>query len=142
MIKYESGKLMMDGKTIGEMVDEKTLLMKRNKERHHYRALDAWCLNIDVVNSGISRFVIDTVQRERFVIHLEKINQLRKHINMFVSFGSERQLAIPIQCWDRYVYENLSFPAYIGMEAADFADTCRGRWQSRLISHQQIEIRM
>jgi len=129
----------MNGKTIGQ-IDGTALIMKRNTERHFYRVLNAWCLNIEVVNSGVEKFIIDTEQRQRYVITLSAIKALRSKVNLFVTFGVERQLAIPVQCWDKYSFENLSFPVFIGMPPAEFIETCSGRWRSRLIAYGQTEI--
>jgi hypothetical protein len=139
MIIKEKDVLYLDGKLIGKM-EGNILYMKRNVSKHFYRVLDSWCLNIEVVNSGAERFVIDTEQRERFIIRLSAVKALRSKINMFVTFGQERQLAIPSKCWDRYSHENLSFPAFIGMPPTEFVDNCSGRWRSRLIANEQTEI--
>lgn len=139
MIAVENDILKMDGRHIGK-IEGNALMMKRNMAKHFYRVLDAWCLNIEVINSGVERFIIDTEQRQRYIIKLSTIKALRSKINMFVTFNQERQLAIPVQCWDKYLYENLSFPAFIGMPASEFVDTCSGRWRSRKIPAGQLEI--
>lgn len=139
MITIEEDTLYLDAKVIGK-IKNNTLFMKRNIGKHFYRVLDAWCLNIEVVNSGVDKFVIDTEQKERFIIKFAAIKALRSKINMFVTFGEERQLAIPSKCWDRYSFENLSFPVFIGMPPAEFVDNCAGRWRSRLIANEQMEI--
>lgn len=139
MLTIENESVKVNGKTIGKLKD-KTLSMKRNHGRHFYRVLESWCINIDVINCGAERFVIDTDEKERYIVSLSTIQALRSKLNMFVTFGQERQLAIPIQCWDKYSHNNLSFPVYIGTPASEFADNCAGRWQSRLIAYGQTEI--
>jgi hypothetical protein len=141
MVSIENNSVKVNGKTIGKL-EGKTLLMNRNHDRHFYRVLESWCINIDVVNCGAERFVIDTDNKERYTVSLSAIKALRSKLNMFVTFGQERQLAIPIQCWDKYSHSNLTFPTYIGTPAAEFADKCTGRWQSRLIAYGQTEIRI
>ena len=139
MLEKEFDILKLNGRKIGRIKDN-VLLMKRNTGRHLYRVLDAWCLNVEVVNSGVDKFVIDTELSERYVILLSRIKDLRSKLNLFVTFGQERQLAIPIQCWDKYSFENLSFPVFIGTPPSEFIDNCIGRWRSRLIAHGQLEI--
>jgi hypothetical protein len=141
MLTIENESVKVNGKTIGKL-KEKTLFMKRNHERHFYRVLESWCINIDVINCGAEKFVIDTDKKERYVVSFSTIQSLRSKLNMFVSFGQERQLAIPVQCWDKYLHSNLSFPVYIGTPASEFADNCKGRWQSRLIAYGQTEIQL
>jgi len=141
MLTIENESVKVNGKTIGKL-KEKTLFMRRNHERHFYRVLDSWCINIDVINCGAKKFVIDTDEKERYVVSFSTIQSLRSKLNMFVSFRQERQLAIPVQCWDKYSHNNLSFPVYIGTPASEFADNCAGRWQSRLIAYGQTEIQL
>lgn len=139
MLEIKNNLLIMNGKSIGR-IDKDCLIMRRNTTKHFYRVLDAWCLNIEVVNAGVRRFIIETEQKERWVISFDTIKALRSHLNLFVTFGQERQLAIPALCWDRYSHENLSFPVFIGTPPAEFAEACPGRWRSRLIAHSQTEI--
>lgn len=139
MIVVENDILKMDGRTIGRM-EGNTLIMRRNVSKHFYRVLDAWCLNVEVINSGAEKFIIDTEQKQRYIITLPVIKALRAQVNLFVTFGQERQLAIPAQCWDKYSHENLSFPVFIGTPPSEFAETCTGRWRSRLIAFGQLEI--
>lgn len=121
-------------------VEGSTLFMRRNTGRHLYRVLNAWCLNVDVVNGGFEQFVIDTEQCERFVIRYDTIQRLRTKLNLFITFQDERQLAIPVRCWDKYDYSNLSFPVLIGLLPEEFVESCRGRWRSRLIAYKQLDI--
>lgn len=131
-------KLILNGKTIGTVKDD-CIVMYRNEGRHLYRVLSAWCLNIETVNCGVNRFIIEA-GKTRYEISLDVIKKLRSKINLFVTFKTERQLAIPLKCWDRYEKPNISFPSYIGMSPDDFIDTCDGRWRSRLIAFSQVEI--
>lgn len=138
MVRIENNKLLLNGKQVGFMQND-ILTMKRIFHKHHYYVLDAWCLNVEVVNSGASRFVIET-DTERYIISLDKIMKLRSKLNLFVTFGTERQLAIPLKCWDRYNLPEVSFPVFIGIPPDEFVDSCSGRWRSRLISSSQMEL--
>jgi hypothetical protein len=139
MLTNENYILKLDGKTIGT-INDGGLYMKRNTVKHFYRVLDAWCLNIEVINCGADKFVIDTEKKERYIITLATIKALRSQANLFVTFGQERQLAIPAQCWDKYSHENLSFPVFIGTPPTEFTNICTGRWRSRLLAFGQLEI--
>lgn len=139
MIVIENNIVILDGRTIGRL-QKNALIMRRNTGRHFYRVLDAWCLNIEAVNCGAEWFIIDTEKKERWVIAHQTIRNLRSKVNLFVTCGQERQLAIPAVCWDRYSHENLSFPVFIGVPPSEFAETCSGRWRSRLLAYGQMEI--
>ena len=141
MVIIENNIVKLDGKAIG-LLNGKVLTMRRNTARHFYRVLNAWCINVEVVNSGAERFIIDTEKRERFVVRLSVIQALRARVNVFVTCGQERKLAIPLQCWDKYSHDNLSFPVFIGIPPDEFVETCTGRWRSRLIAYRQMEISM
>lgn len=140
MTEKINNSFVLNGKRIGT-IDGKTLKMYRDETRHIYRVLSAFCLNTETVNSGSERFVIDTGRR-LYSIQLETIKKLRSKLNLFVTFKTERQLAIPLKCWDRYEKPDISFPVYIGMSPDDFVDTCDGRWRSRLIAYSQVEIKL
>lgn len=143
MVNIINGQVVLDGRNIGKLNEREALVMRRSVERHKYRVLEAWCLNVEVVNCGAKRFIIDTTDTaERYVVTLDAIMRLRSVLNLFVTFGKERQLAVPLMCWDKYHHGNLSFPAQIGLQPADFADSCTGRWRSRLIARSQMEIQL
>jgi len=138
MIEIKNNIVRLDGKAIGR-IESNALFMRRTMQKHHYRVLDAWCLNVETVNVGVDKFIIDA-GAEIYTISVGTIKKLRTYINMFVTFGKERQLAIPLKCWDKYEKTNKTFPVYIGMSPDAFAESCTGRWTGRLIAFSQMEI--
>lgn len=138
MVEIKNDVFRLNGKPIG-FVSGNTLIMKRTMQKHHYHILNSWNLNVETVNSGLTQFIIDT-DTERYIIKLPTIQNLRKKLNLFVTFQKERQLAVPLECWDKYKKPDLTFPTYIGMPAESFVQNCTGRWRSRLIAYSQTEI--
>jgi hypothetical protein len=138
MVEILNERFILNGHCIG-FVDGNALIMKRTKQKHLYNVLNSWNLNVETINGGVDKFIIDTDQ-ERYVISLDVIQKLRGKLNLFVTFKQERQLAIPLQLWDRYNKPDLSFPVYIGIPPETFVESCQGRWRSRIIAHSQMEI--
>lgn len=141
MVTIVNGTMKLDARTIGKVENDK-LLMHRSRMKHYYRVLNAWCINIDVINSGVTKFIITVDDGDKYIIGLDKIKALRSKLNMFVTFKDERQLAIPHSCWDRYVKENKDFPIATGIPADEFAEKCDGRWRSRLVAYSQRDIEL
>ena len=115
MVEIKNSILRLNGKPLGRVENNK-LYMVRAKNRHFYRVLESWCLNVEIVNSGVEWFIINVSEDgSQYRITLDKIKKLRSKVNMFVSFKDEHQLAIPAKCWDCYAKNNMSFPVFIGM---------------------------
>jgi len=128
-------------KVIGR-IEGSNLFMVRSMDKHFYRVLNAWCINIEVANEpSIEQIIIKLNDGTEYHIFTKKIKALRSKVNMFISHAEgERQLAIPLQCWDKYSKDKLMFPSYIGIPADEFVDVCAGRWRGRLIAYSQKEI--
>lgn len=144
MVAQKGRYLYLNGRLMAEISGE-DILMKRVRSRHLYRVLNAWCVNTEIVAICKKRFIVALPDGDRYIISISKVSQLRSKLNMFVTLGTERQLAIPLECWDYYV-RNINpatepeFPAAIGLSADEFVAAPDGRWRSRLIAHSQMEM--
>ena len=126
-------------KTDGDVV-----VMRRNSQRHFYRALGSWCLNAELVNEfGFNKFIIVNEYDEEYHITYKKILEIKKQLNLHIKFGDEVQYAIHSSFWDFFKTDNKTMPAMIGVPVSNFATEPEGQWKSRLIkniNNDQIEI--
>lgn len=121
------GWMMFAGHRIGK-VKGSVLTMRRHYSKHLYRVLNSWCLNCEVLNSGVKTFII---QDEDTGIHYRitsaKIQELFDQFNISITFGIEKQFAIPLQVWDKSLHGNVTK----GMSVADFGSALTLLWKKR-----------
>lgn len=140
MISQKGNKLYIGGKMVG-IIHGKNVVMRRSPKHHFYRVLNAWCVNTEILPFAEVSLVIEISRNKFYVISLARLEQLRSRLNMYVTFGQERQLAIPLECWDVYSSNAVdAMPASIGVSPLDFVENAPGRWVSRIIAQAQIEI--
>lgn len=137
MISQRGNNLYIGSKVVGT-IKGGDVFMKRNKGRHIYRVLNAWCVNTEILPFATSSLVIDVGNSELYVIKMYRLEQLRAKLNMYITFKDERQLAIPIECWDKFSTGTL--PDSIGVSPSEFVENAPGRWKSRIIAQEQLEI--
>lgn len=121
------GWMMFAGHRIGK-VKGSVITMRRHYSKHLYRVLNSWCLNCEVLNSGMKTFVIhDEDTGIQYRITYDKIQELFGQFNIFITFGVERQFAIPLQVWDKSLHDIVT----MGMSVTDFWNSPPTRWIKR-----------
>jgi hypothetical protein len=90
-----------DGRVIGTL-EGTTLRLKRKRSKHLYRALGAWCVDLDVLvraaDAGAEFVTIeDTETGETYEVGLDDF----LNFGIPVNHGSGAQLALPLQYWVR-----------------------------------------
>jgi hypothetical protein len=142
MLTTKGKYVYLNGRIVGELEGD-AIIMKRVRSKHHYRVLNAWCVNTEVVAVAPKKLAVKLSDGDRYVISIHKVDQLRSKLNLFVTMGTERQLAIPLECWDYYAqYSPNHIPQAIGLSAEEFVSSPDGRWKSRLIAYGQTEIKL
>lgn len=135
--------VILNGMRVARLENE-TIKMSRTYARHFYRVLCSWCINTELLDLQWKFLEIyDATEIKRYVISRDKIQTISKAINMFIAFGDERQLAIPLIVWDVYSGTISKLPTQIGIGVVDvrnlFGDRAwmirnqeYGRWSERV----------
>lgn len=95
---------MTDGfgkvRTIG-LLNGQTLRMRRNKERHLYHKLNAWCFDKDAFDAHpeVLIFIIEEESGGRYLVPREAFDLYAEVIN-FAGHGD--QLALPLEHWEYF----------------------------------------
>lgn len=146
MLEERRDILFLDGKFRIGRIDRKTnSLFMFKKKTDFYRALDSISINLEVINYGFDKFVLDTDNGERYVITLKKIKALHKLVNLFIvnkRNNNERQFTVPVKCWDRYATIEATLPVHIGISPDEFLDNIEYRWSSRPKHNEDSQIEL
>jgi hypothetical protein len=95
------------GNKVIARISQEFCIIERNKERHFYRTLNAWCINYELIKEAIERNIpklqiVDKKFGNTYEIELAEIRNLMRSFNAFISFGNEKQIAVPLSLWDIY----------------------------------------
>lgn len=136
------GKNVYLGSKMIAQIDEEVCIIERSKDKHFYRVLDSWCLNYDLLKELVERNVariqiVDKKNAKIYEVDLSKVRELTKRFNTFLSFGSEKQVAVPLPLWDVFrVANGMDSLESLGKTVDAYASsTFTGRWAERLRKH-------
>ncbi len=137
-IKIDGKNVYLGSKMIAQ-IDDGACVIQRSKDKHFYRVLDSWCLNYELVKELVEKEVtriqiVDKKNAKIYEVDLSKVRELTKRFNTFLSFGSEKQVAVPLPLWDVFrVANGMDSLESLGKTVDAYASsTFTGRWAERL----------
>lgn len=133
------GKNVYIGSKLIAQIGDGACTIERSKERHFYRALNSWCLNYELVKEMLDKNVkriqiVDKKAGKTYELELTEVQVLMQKFNAFLSFGTEKQVAVPLSLWEVYGVRNGKDVHEVpGISAEEFANTTfTGRWGQRI----------
>lgn len=140
-IKIDGKNVYLGSKMIAQ-IDDGACVIERSKDKHFYRVLDSWCLNYDLVKELVEKEVtriqiVDKKNAKIYEVDLSKVRDFSKRFNTFLSFGTEKQVAVPLPLWDVFRVSNgIDTLESLGKSTDAYASSLfRGRWAERLRKH-------
>lgn len=114
--------IIVDNKKVGEFESETGTLIFNKKITHLYKALNSFCVNTEVLNTYDWKYILFRCDfNTEYKISRIEFEKLFGSLNMYISFGAEKQLAIPIAMMDTIDSITKIVKAY-GTTVKDFID--------------------
>jgi len=78
-----------------------TLRMWRDRDKHLYRKLNAWCFDLDAFNhySEVQVFIVEAEEGKRYLTIRDAFEKYATKINWA---GHGEQLALPLEYWEEF----------------------------------------
>lgn len=129
--------IVVKGKKVGEFERETGTLIFHKKLSHLYKRLNSFCVNAEVLKLFSWKYILFVCENNtEYRISKIEFDKLFNILNMYISFGEERQVAIPIAMLDTINSETKRIER-CGVPVKEFIEgkTCvspYGNWKERI----------